>query len=128
MTPDVIRRWLEVLERHDIDGISGLLAEDATFYSPAVFTPQHGHKQTLAYLTAAAELLATDDFEYVGQWFGERSAVLEFTTLIGGKHVNGVDIIAWNDDEKIVSFKVMLRPLRAFEVVMPRMLELLQRS
>ena len=55
-----------------------------------------------------------------------RSAILEFTTDIDGIHVNGVDMIAWNDDGQIVSFKVMLRPFKALQTVIPKMAELLQ--
>jgi hypothetical protein len=54
--------------------------------------------------------------------------VLEFVTDIEGIHVNGIDMIAWNDADEIVSFKVMLRPVKALQTVIPRMAELLQAS
>ena len=99
MTPPVIQRWIDVVESGRADELDELLAEDAVFYSPAVFTPQEGRAKTAAYLKAAAKLFGGSDFRYVGQWYGERSAILEFTTDIDGIHVNGVDMIAWNDDE-----------------------------
>ena len=40
--------------------------------------------------------------------------------------VNGVDIIHWNDEDKIVLFKVMLRPVKALQAVIPAMAALLQ--
>ena len=49
-----------------------MLADDAVFYSPAVFTPQEGRATTLAYLTAAAKVFADTDFHYVEKWFGEQ--------------------------------------------------------
>ena len=51
----------------------------------------------MTYLTAAAKVFGDSDFHYVGQWYGERSAVLEFAATIDGRYVNGVDMIAWND-------------------------------
>ena len=126
MTPPVIQRWIDVIENRRADELDQLLAEDAVFYSPAVFTPQEGRAKTAAYLRAAAKLFGGSDFRYVGQWYDDTSAILEFTTDIDGIHVNGVDMIAWNDDGQIVSFKVMLRPFKALQTVIPKMAELLQ--
>lgn len=125
-TPTVIQRWIETIENDRTDGLDDLLADDATFHSPAVFTAQEGRAKTLAYLTAAAKLFGGKDFRYVGQWFGERSAVLEFEVEVDGIYVNGVDMIHWNDDDRIVAVKVMLRPFKALQTVMPAMAELLQ--
>jgi hypothetical protein len=124
--PLVIERWIAVIENGHIDELEALLAEDAVFYSPAVFTPQEGRAKTLAYLTAAVKLFGDSDFRYIGQWFADRSAVLEFVADIDGIHVNGVDVIRWNDDQKIVQFKVLLRPLKALQTVIPAMAQLLQ--
>jgi hypothetical protein len=128
MTPPVIQRWKDIIDNGRTDELVDLLAEDAVFYSPAVFTPQEGRALSLAYLSAAAKMFGATDFRYVGEWFAERSAVLEFVADIDGTHVNGIDMISWNDDDKIVSVKVMLRPFKAFQTVMPRMAELLQSS
>jgi hypothetical protein len=128
MTPPVIERWIEIIDNGRTEELEALLAEDAVFYSPAVFTPQEGRDKTLAYLTAAVKLFGDSDFRYVGQWFGDRSAVLEFVAKIDGIHINGVDLIRWNDDEKIVEFKVLLRPLKALQSVMQAMARLLPSS
>lgn len=131
-TPPVIARWLELVDGDhapDHARVAALLAPDAVFFSPALFTPQEGREKTAAYLTAAARLFGGRDFRYVNQWYAERSAVLEFVADLDGVHVNGVDMIEWNPDgehgELITSFKVMLRPFKALQVVMPKMAELL---
>ncbi len=126
MTPPVIERWIDIIDNARTDELENLLADDAVFYSPAVFTAQEGRATTLAYLTAAGKLFGNNDFRYVNQWYGDRSAVLEFVAEIDGIHVNGVDMIHWNDDEKIVEVKVMLRPFKALQTVIPKMAELLQ--
>ena len=128
MTPPVIARWIDIIENDRTSELRGLLAEDAVFYSPAVFTPQEGRDKTVAYLTAAAKMFSDTDFHYVENWYGERSAILEFAATIDGKYVNGIDMIRWNDDEKIVSVKVMMRPLKGLQAIMPKMAELLAPS
>lgn len=125
MTPQVIQRWIDYIGDHDPAVLDELLAEDAVFYSPAVFTPQQGRAKTAMYLNAAAKLFGGTDFHYVQQWHGERSAVLEFAATLDGVLVNGIDMIHWDEDGKIVSFKVMIRPFKGLQAVIPRMAELL---
>ena len=125
MTPLVIQRWIDILHDNRVDEVGSLLADDAVFFSPAVFTPQEGKAKTAMYLNAAAKLFADTDFHYVGQWFGEQSAVLEFAATVDGMYVNGIDMITWNEDDRIVSFKVMIRPFKGLQLVMGEMAELL---
>ena len=126
MTPPLIDRWISIVETGRTEDLDALLADDAVFYSPAVFTPQKGKALTSKYLKAAAKLFDDTDFHYVEQWHSERSAILEFVATVNGIHVNGIDMIHWNDDEQIVSFKVMLRPFKGLQAIMPGMAELLQ--
>lgn len=125
MTPQVIQRWIDYIGDHDPAVLDELLAEDAVFYSPAVFSPQQGRAKTAMYLNAAAKLFGGTDFHYVQQWYGERSAVLEFAATLDGVVVNGIDMIHWDEDGRIVSFKVMIRPFKGLQAVIPRMAELL---
>jgi SnoaL-like domain len=126
MTPPVIERWISVIEHGRTDDLDALVADEAVFFSPAVFTPQEGRDKTLMYLKAAVKAFGHSDFHYIDHWYNERSAILEFEATIDGIYVNGIDLIHWNDDEQIVSFKVMLRPLKALQTIMPAMAELLQ--
>lgn len=126
MTPSVIESWLRVVQSGQTDLLDELLAEDAVFYSPAVFTPQHGRAKTAAYLRAAEKMFSDSNFRYVEMWFNANSAVLEFAAEIDGLSVEGIDMIHWNDDGKITRVKVMIRPLRALQSVIPKMGELLQ--
>ena len=125
MTPPVITRRIDIIENGPVSELEGLLSADAVFYSPAVFTPQEGRDKALAYLSAAAKVFSGTDFHYVDQWYGERSAILEFAVTLEGMYVNGIDMIHLNDDDQIVSFKVMVRPLKGLQALMPKMAELL---
>jgi SnoaL-like domain len=126
MTTPLIDRWISIIETGRTDDLDALLADDAVFYSPAVFTPQEGKALTSKYLKAAAKMFDDTDFHYVEQWYSERSAILEFAATVNGIHVNGIDMIHWNDDQQIVAFKVMVRPFKGLQVIMPGMAELLQ--
>jgi ketosteroid isomerase-like protein len=126
VTAPVIERWLRFIEAGQTNELDDLLAEDAVFYSPAVFTPQHGRQKTATYLRAAEKLFSASNFRYIGQWVESRSAVLEFTAEVDGLTVDGIDMIQWNDDGKITSVKVMIRPLKALQAIVPRMGELLE--
>jgi hypothetical protein len=124
--PTAIQRWHAIVISRDFNGLDELLADDVVFQSPAVHTPQVGKAITKKYLVAAMHVLDTGQFRYVGEWYGESSAVLEFETLIGEVQVNGVDMIWWNAAGRITKFKVMLRPVKALQTVMPLMAQALQ--
>ena len=40
--------------------------------------------------------------------------------------VNGVDMLKWNDEGKIVEFKVLIRPLKAINLIHQKMAAMLQ--
>lgn len=126
MTAAVIEQWHRVAQACDGEALYGLLAEDAVFHSPVVHTPQVGRPLVHAYLTAAFSVLNNEGFHYVREVVGEQEAVLEFVTEIDGITVNGVDMIRWNAAGEIVDFKVMLRPLKAINLVHQKMAEMLR--
>jgi SnoaL-like domain len=118
--------WHELVRTRNAQGIADLLADDVTFYSPVVHTPQVGKAITHQYLSAAFHVLFNPSFRYVREIVAAREAVLEFQVEIDGISVNGVDLISWNDDGRINAFKVMLRPLKAINLVHQKMGALLQ--
>lgn len=123
---NVIDQWHELVQSRDASRLERLLADDVVFYSPVMHTPQAGRARTQRYLTAAVQALGNDTFRYVHEIVGPRSAMLEFTTELDGIIVNGVDIITWNEDDQIVEFKVMLRPLKALGAVSNRIVAILE--
>ncbi|WP_137751484.1 nuclear transport factor 2 family protein [Sphingopyxis sp. L1A2A] len=102
-----------------------MLAENAVFHSPVVHSPQAGRDKVFAYLHAASHVLGGDDFRYEREIIDGNQAMLEFATTLDGIHINGVDIIRWNNDGKIIDFKVMVRPLKAINKVWEKMGEML---
>ena len=124
--PEALTRWHEVVAARDSVLLAGLIAEDATFHSPIVHRPQEGRDLVTLYLTGAMHVLGNDTFRYVREVVGDSDAVLEFVAEVDGVHINGVDMISWDRANQITDFKVMLRPMRAIELVRDKMAELLQ--
>ncbi len=127
MSKNAVAVWHELVKARNAAGIADLLAEDVTFYSPVVHTPQQGKDITNLYLVSAFSVFFNDSFRYVRELHGERDAVLEFELEIDGIQVNGVDMMSWNDDNKITSFKVMLRPLKAVNLIHQHMGAMLEK-
>ena len=126
MKPAVLQRWHALLESKDLNAIDDLLADNATFQSPVVHTPQVGKQITGMYLKAAGMMLvAGGNFRYLNEWWNDHSAVLEFEAEVNGITINGVDMIFWNAEGKIERFKVMVRPLKAVNLVHEAMGKLL---
>ena len=124
-----IDAWHAYIRTGDRAALHELLDPDATFDSPIVHTTQRGREMTEAYLHAAATVLGGPDFRYIGEWVNDTGAVLEFDTMIDGVTINGVDIIRFTDDgQRIAAFKVMIRPLKAVNLVHRLMGEQLSRS
>ncbi len=113
MSNNTLHRWHEYASAKNPEILAQILHDDAVFHSPVVHTPQVGKPIVTAYLQAAMSVFEKGTFEYVGQWSSENGAVLEFRSELDGIVINGVDIMAWDDDGLIVDFKVMVRPLKA---------------
>jgi hypothetical protein len=125
-TLDPVAEWHRILEDRDIAALASLLHDDAVVLSPVVHTPQRGKRIVMAYLGAAAVVLANPTFRYVREIVGPNDAMLEFETEIDGVSVNGIDLIRWDDAGRIIEFKVMVRPLKAIQAVHAKMGERLQ--
>ena len=117
MPTTALTAWHQVVTDRSPRGLAALLADDVVFYSPIVHTPQVGKPITTQYLAAALHVFGNDTFRYVREVVGEHDAVLEFLVEIDGISVNGVDMIKWNDAGQLVEFKVMLRPLKAVNLI-----------
>jgi SnoaL-like domain len=121
--PPAVRSWHAVVESGDPALLDDLLADDVVFRSPAVFTPQRGKAVTAHYLSCAMVVLGPS-LRYVSEWHDQTSAVLEFEADLDGVYVQGVDMLRWNGDGKLVSFTVMVRPMRGLQ----KLVELMARQ
>lgn len=111
----------------DVSSLKQLLSKEAVFYSPLLFKPQKGKSKVAVYLTAAAKMFEHSNFRYVKEIVDGQSAMLEFNAEIDGVKIDGVDIITWNNDGKILEFKVMIRPFTAIQKVGSEMKSILEK-
>jgi hypothetical protein len=121
-----IATWHRLVRTRDPSGLNELLADDVVFHSPVVHTPQRGKALTAWYLGAAFQVFFNDSFRYVREIVGASDAMLEFETEIEGTVVNGVDLIKWDAAGQITDFKVMIRPLKAINLIHQRMAAMLE--
>src|SRR5581483_1837694 len=112
-----LQRWHGFIKSGDPAALWDLLHPDVVFESPVVHTPQRGRDITFKYLAGAVRVLGGPTFRYVGEWTSGSGVVLEFVTEVGGITINGVDIIAFDADGLITHFKVMVRPLKAVNLL-----------
>jgi hypothetical protein len=117
MTMTALDKWYGYMKSHDTAALWELLHPDAVFESPVVHTPQRGRDITFKYLASAEKVLGGPGFKYTGEWRSENGAVLEFENEIEGIKINGVDIITFSADDRIIHFKVMVRPLKGMNLL-----------
>ncbi len=120
-------KWHEIVTSKNPELLTEILADEVTFHSPVVHTPQKGKKITQLYLTAALHVFLSGDFKYVREVENNNHSFLEFEVELDGVLINGVDMISWNEEGKIIDFKVMIRPLQAINLIHQKMGELLSR-
>ncbi|MGQ3113999.1 MAG: nuclear transport factor 2 family protein [Hydrogenophaga sp.] len=126
MTHPVLDTWHNLVQTRNARGLRELLADEVVFHSPVVHTPQAGKAVTTQYLAAAFQVFFNASFRYVREVVGPHDAVLEFQVEIDGITVNGVDMLCWNDEGRITDFKVMIRPLKAINLIHQKMAAMLQ--
>lgn len=119
--------WHRYLTSGSADLLADLVAEDAVFHSPVIHAPQEGHEKVVAYLLASGKVFdAASGFRYVRELVDGAEACLEFEAQLDEITVNGVDLIRFDIEGRIVEFKVMVRPMQAIDVVRDKMADQLQ--
>ncbi len=125
MTIATLNTWHDIVRTRNLKALDALLADDVIFHSPVVHTPQIGKVVTMQYLSAAFYVFFNESFQYIRETSSTHDAILEFTVDIDGISVNGVDMLKWNDEGQIIEFKVMIRPLKAIQLIHQKMGEML---
>ena len=125
-TVDAIHQWHQMMATGRYDGLQELLSRDCVFWSPVVHTPQRGRDLTVMYLTAAGQVFNTD-FHYVREVRSGDTAVLEFECSVDDIQVNGIDMIQVENNQ-IIDFKVMIRPLKAVNKIHETMMAMLAQA
>ena len=101
------------VEAGDLERVTGVLADDVTFSSPAVFKPYAG-RETVAFILAAV-FRVFEDFRYEREIGAEgaRDHALVFKARVGEREIHGCDFLHTDEHGLIDDFTVMVRPLSA---------------
>ena len=117
-------RFRAAVEQRKVDEARDLFHEQAAFRSPVLFKPYEGRDQVLKVLRAADQVLGSEGrFRYLHHLEDaeDRVAILEFSTEVDGKQVEGIDKLTFDEDGLITELKVMIRPASALQAVGARM-------
>ena len=117
---DCIDQWKKIILSGDSCKLSEIIHENATFYSPVVFTPQIGKAKVTHYLFNAVKIFQHKDFKYTKTIKNKNLFCAEFKAQFDKISVNGIDLITTKND-LIFEFKVFLRPLQGLEVIWKEM-------
>lgn len=135
-----IEKWHDIMKGDSSEApgkLDDLLHDDVVFYSPVVYTPQRGKEITKLYLSAASGVFSAEKkgkeekkeskFKYIKEVVNGNHACLEFETEMNGVYVNGIDLITWDENDKIIEFKVLVRPLQAVNTLHQQMGQMLDK-
>jgi len=110
-----LSRWHKSIEDKIID--STIMDDEVEFRSPLVYKPIIGVEMVTKYLIAANDVLNTPNFRYISEFTDQNKACLVFETKLDDMEVTGIDLIEWNDEEKMVKLSVFIRPFSALRKV-----------
>jgi 2,4-dienoyl-CoA reductase (NADPH2) len=112
-----LRQWYGMVAEGNPSELAGLLHPKAVFRSPMAHTPYPGARTVGLILSTVLKVF--EDFKYHREMVSADglSVVLEFSAKVNGKELKGVDLIAFDQDGKIVDFEVMVRPMSALQAL-----------
>jgi hypothetical protein len=118
-----LEEWHRIVAQKDRDALAGMLADDIALGAPP-YWPKFRERELVHHLLALI-LETIEGFTYHREWQDGRELALEFTGRIGDLELQGIDLISLNDEMRIQSLDVLMRPTSAVnalqEVIAPQM-------
>jgi hypothetical protein len=111
-------------EAKDFAAAPDLFSDDVVFRSPVVFKPYEGRDALLVILGAVMQVF--EGFRYVEQVETGDTATLMFEANVGEKSLQGIDILRFDEDDRVRELIVMVRPMSGMHALAERMRELLE--
>jgi len=112
-----LQTWHDMVASRDLSKLPGILHDDACFRSPMAFKP---YKSAAAVnLILSTVMTVFQDFAYHRTLASEDglNVVLEFSARVGDKSLKGIDMIAFDEQGRIVDFEVMVRPFNGLQAL-----------
>lgn len=104
------------VESKDFGRVEATLAPDVDFRSPVVFAPYTGRESVAPLLRVVGDVLAPE-LSYRWQVREGEREVLCFTSRVGDREVEGVDLLRYDDEGQVAELVVMMRPASALAAV-----------
>jgi hypothetical protein len=104
------------VESKDFVRLEETLSLTVVFRSPVVYQPYEGRAAVAFLLRVVGEVLGP---ELAYEWQvreGDREVLL-FTSRVGSREVEGVDLLRYDRDGRVSELVVMIRPLSAVQMV-----------
>ena len=104
--------FVEAVHARSAEGVRESLATDVRFFSPVVFSAYEGRDVVSTILTEGA-MKVFENFSYVHRLEDSeaRVATLIFRAEVGGRALDGLDLLSFGEDGLIEELKVMVRPM-----------------
>ena len=121
-----LERWHQFIAAKDLSALPELLHPQALFRSPMAHTPYPGAQVVNLILNTVLKVF--EDFAYHRELASADglSVVLEFSARVGERELKGIDMIRFDESGQIVEFEVMVRPMKAINLLWEKMAAMLQ--
>jgi hypothetical protein len=106
---DTPARFRAAAEQHDLAAAQELLAPGIVFHSPATFHPFVGRDTVGRLLELVADTF--EDFRYTDELHAGDVHALIFRASVGGRELEGIDLLRLDESGLIADFTVMIRPI-----------------
>lgn len=114
--------WHRFIASGDAELLADLLAEDVVFLSPFSDEPQNGRDSLMTYMLAAIQAFGNKSgIRYVRELTDGSEVSLEFEATLDGIAINGVDLIRFDLEGRIIDFRAFIRPLSAAALLKDRL-------
>jgi hypothetical protein len=112
-----LRKWHDMVAARDLSALPGILHDDARFRSPMAFKPYQSAAAVNLILNTVLKVF--EDFTYHRAFASDDglNVVLEFSARVGDKSLKGIDMIAFDEQGRILDFEVMVRPFNALQAL-----------
>jgi len=115
--------WHRVVREKDTVAIAALLEDDISLGAPPYWAKLQG-KALVSHLLGLI-LETIEGFEYHREWINGRQLALEFTGVVDGKQLQGIDLLSLSENHRVASLDVLMRPLNGIkalrEAIAPKM-------
>lgn len=113
--------YRRALEDRDLETLVATLHSDVELWTPAFERPVRGRDNVLALLgklaTVVEEPVVTDEMS------GDGTHVVVFRLSVKGQPIDACDYLELDDDNRVRTIKVFMRPMGALEVLAAEMRE-----